>query len=127
MEKMTSEELQFGIVELMGHKVIAGAISKSELLGSPMLRVDVPETKDFPKFTQFYGDGSIYCVTFTSEDVAKTVAERAQVDPVAIYCPDLITVEKHNEVVDSLKDTINKLRFPALNVGDNTREDDLPV
>lgn len=45
---MSDEIQQWGIVvELMGHKVVAGLIQKSELLGKPMLRVDVPATSTF--------------------------------------------------------------------------------
>ena len=38
-----NEEIKsWAIVELMGHKVVAGLIQKSEMLGKPLLRVDVP-------------------------------------------------------------------------------------
>jgi hypothetical protein len=46
---------QWGIVELMGHKVVAGRISKSEEFGTVLLRVDVPATSAYPEFTQMYG------------------------------------------------------------------------
>jgi len=65
---------QYAIVELMGHKVVAGLVSKSEMLGKPMLRVDVPATSAYPEFTQFYGETAIYCVTFVSEEVAQLTA-----------------------------------------------------
>lgn len=95
---MSEETQQWGIVELMGHKVVAGLISKSEMLGKPMLRVDVPSTTAYQAFTQFYGESSIYCVTFTSEEVALRTAEQCKVNPVSVYVPDLITKEKYDEV-----------------------------
>lgn len=52
MAKIEPEVQQFGIVELMRHKVVAGRIEKSELLGKPMLRVDIPATSAYPAFTQ---------------------------------------------------------------------------
>jgi hypothetical protein len=80
---------QWAIVELMGHKVVAGLASKDEMLGKPMLRVDVPATKDYPAFTQMFGESAIYCVTFVSEPVALAAAEQCHANPVAIYVPDL--------------------------------------
>jgi len=74
----------------MGHKVVAGMISKSEMLGKPMLRVDVPKTSTYGEYTQFYGETAIYCVTFVSEAVARLTAEQAKVNPVSVYVPDLI-------------------------------------
>lgn len=100
----------WGIVELMGHKIVAGQIQKSELLGKPMLRVDVPATPVYPAFTQFYGDSAIYCVTFTSAEVAELTAQRISVNPVSVYMPDLITVEQHEAQVDALKDRIRDLQ-----------------
>lgn len=95
---MTDEIKQWGIVELMGHKVVAGLIQKSELLGKPMLRVDVQATSTFSEFTQFYGEAAIYCVTFTSQEVARRTAEQCQVNPVSVYVPDLVSSEKYEEL-----------------------------
>lgn len=116
----------WGIVELMGHKVVAGLISKSEMLGKPLLRVDVPATTGYGEFTQFYGEAAIYCVTFTSEQVARLTAEKIKVNPVSVYVPDLITREKHEEVVNAYERQIERLRQPGLPAGAHTApaEDD---
>lgn len=100
---MDENESNWGIVELMGHKVVAGRIQKSEMLGKPMLRVDIPQTSAYPEFTQFYGDSAIYCVTFTSKEVAKAAAESYKVNPVSVYVPDLVPVEKHAEIIEGIK------------------------
>ncbi len=117
------DEAQWAIVELMGHKVVAGKIQKSEMLGKPLLRVDVPETSAFPAFTQFYGEAAIYCVTFVSEEVANLTAEANQTNPVSVYVPDLIPPEKHREIVESLKGTIRELRHAQLGAGGETDSD----
>lgn len=101
---------EWAIVELMGHKVVAGLVSKSEMLGKPMLRVDVPATSTYQEFTQFYGESSIYCVTFVSEEVARLTAEQSKVNPVSVYVPDLITKTDHQKVVDRYQETIEALR-----------------
>jgi hypothetical protein len=104
---------QWGIVELMGHKVVAGAISKDEMCGKPMLRVDVPATSAFPAFTQFYGETAIYCVTFTSEEVATRTAEKCKINPVSVYVPDLVSMEQYDEMrkrADELQQQVYRLR-----------------
>lgn len=112
----------WGIVELMGHKVVAGMVSKSEMLGKPLLRVDVPPTSAYPEFTQFYGESAIYCVTFVSEEVARRTAEAQKVNPVSVYVPDLITREQLNETVKQYQEQINRLRaLPSGNPQMRTR------
>jgi len=105
-----NENEQWGIVELMGHKVVAGKVSKSEMLGAALMRVDVPATSTYPEFTQFYGTSAIYCVTFVSEEVARRTAEQTKVNPVSVYVPDLITREKLDEVVQQYEKRLERLR-----------------
>lgn len=105
---------QWAVVELMGHKTVAGLVSKTEMLGKALLRIDVPATERFPAFTQLYGEAAIYCVTFASEEVACRVADAVQVNPVSVYAPDLITPEQHALEVRQLRETIQRLRaLPA--------------
>jgi hypothetical protein len=101
---------QWAIVELMGHKIVAGLASKDEMLGKPMLRVDVPETKGYPAFTQMYGESAIYCVTFVSEEVARLTAEQCKINPVAVYVPDLVTRQQHESELDELRRHIDVSR-----------------
>lgn len=89
----------WAIVELMGRKVVAGYAAKSEFLGKPMLRVDVPQTSAFDAYTQFYGESAIYCVTIVSEQVARTVAESHKINPISVYTPELITRQKYDEML----------------------------
>ena len=62
----------WGIVELMGHRRVAGRVSEVEQYGATMLRVDVPQGDDW--VTQFYGGSAIYCLTPTTEAIARQVA-----------------------------------------------------
>ena len=119
MDNLNDDIKSWGIVELMGHKVVAGLISKSEMLGKPMLRVDVPATSTYGEFTQFYGESAIYCVTFVSEEVARLTAEQTKVNPVSVYVPDLITVERHKEVVQRYDEQIERLKQRALPAGES--------
>lgn len=73
----------WAIVELMGHRRLAGLVSQAEQFGVAMLRVDVPGENGEVSATQFYGGSSIYCLTPTTEEIARAVALRNRPEPVA--------------------------------------------
>jgi hypothetical protein len=68
----------WAILELMGHRRLAGHVSFT--LG--LLRIDIPST---PAVTQFYGMASIYCLTPTTEEIAKALAQQLNTQPVNRY------------------------------------------
>jgi len=110
MNELPNDEGQWAIVELMGHKVVAGRVCKSEMMGGPLLRVDVPATSAYPEYTQFYGTAAIYALTFVSEEVARRTAEHQQVNPVSVYVPELVTIEKFKEAQERWEEKISQLR-----------------
>lgn len=70
------------LVELFGHQKIAGMCSEQNIAGTNMLRVDVPETKQNPKFTKFFGSSSIYAITPIDEDTCLMYAKSINVAPI---------------------------------------------
>jgi hypothetical protein len=116
---------QWAIVELMGHKLVAGLVCKDEMLGKPMLRVDVPATTAYPAYTQMYGESAIYCVTFVSEEVAQRTAEQCRINPVSVYVPDLIPRQEHEAEIDRLHAEIVALER-GLPAPDDGEPDDEP-
>lgn len=72
----------WAIVELMGHRRLAGWATDEEVAGVTMLRIDVPEVGGHAACTQYYHPQAIYCLTPTTEDVARVVAERDRPQPV---------------------------------------------
>lgn len=73
----------WAILELMGHRRLAGFVRDVEMFGGRMCRIDVPgPVGGEPKATQFYAAGAIYCVTPTTEETARRVAETGDVAPV---------------------------------------------
>lgn len=80
----------WAILELMGHRRLAGLVSEQEIGGSGFLRLDVPgpSTSDGPSgpsdfiATQFYSPSAVYCLTPTSEEMARAVAASNQPRPV---------------------------------------------
>ncbi len=73
------------ILELMGHRRMAGLVSEQVIAGQAFLRIDVPNTPAQPAFTQFYGAGSVYCMTPTTEEIARAVAAQSYTRPVERY------------------------------------------
>ena len=76
MESKAFEE--WAIIELMGHRKLAGTVSEHSIGGASFIRVDIPDST-----TQFYNPSAVYCITPTTEDLVKEVAE--------IYKPEPIT------------------------------------
>jgi hypothetical protein len=71
----------WAIAELMGHRRLGGFVREVELAGAKMLRIDVPGEGD-KQTTQFYGANALFCLTPTTEEIARSVARGAQPAPV---------------------------------------------
>lgn len=77
----------WGILELMGHRKLAGKLSTQKVAGASFLRIDIPARKDTAvetEFvaTQFVNPTSIYAMHPTTEEVARAVAALIAPDPV---------------------------------------------
>lgn len=80
-----SEPLEtWAILELMGHRRLAGFLTEAEVAGAKMLRIDVPG-RDGQMTTQFYAPAAVYAITPTTEELARRFAEHAQPRPVSVY------------------------------------------
>lgn len=64
------------VVEMMGHRKLAGYVREVTVAGAGLLRVDVPgdEAAGVQPATQFYPPSAIYCLTPTTEEIARTAA-----------------------------------------------------
>jgi hypothetical protein len=87
----------WAILELMGHRRIAGLVSEQTIGGQAMLRIDIPATTNQEAFTQYYGAGSVYCMTPTTEEIARAVAERCFIRPVEQFELRSLTHEESTE------------------------------
>jgi len=80
---MTDEAFEgWVILELMGHRRLGGYLREQEIGGVSFLRLDIPEMDGIPAATQFYGAGSVYCITPTTEEVARLCAKVNRPEPV---------------------------------------------
>lgn len=81
----------WALLELMGHRKLAGKVSEQVIAGAALLRIDVP-TGPETSVTQFYGGSAIYCITPTTEEIARKVAVHYQPQPVTpweLRAPDV--------------------------------------
>lgn len=69
----------WAVLELMGHRRLAGYVSEQQVFGVTMLRIDIPGE---PEMTQMYAPGAVYCLTPTSEQTARRVATMGRPTPV---------------------------------------------
>jgi hypothetical protein len=72
----------WAILELMGHRRLGGYVRQVEMFGAAMCRIDIPGADDQSEATQFYSGASIYCLTPTTEEVARAVAATNRPAPV---------------------------------------------
>lgn len=76
----------WAILELMGHRRLGGMVEQVEFAGAAMVRIDVYlPGKDTPEMTQLYGGSAIYCLTPTTEEIARGIAARNCPQPVTRY------------------------------------------
>lgn len=73
----------WAILELMGHRKMAGRVSEAVVGGASFVRIDVPADGDAAPATQFYAPGAVYCITPTTEEMARAVAETCRPAPVS--------------------------------------------
>jgi hypothetical protein len=73
----------FAILELMGHRKLAGRLAEQEIAGQAFVRIDIPGPPgEADTATQFYSAAAIYAITPTTEEIARAVAAGHQPQPV---------------------------------------------
>lgn len=71
---------QWAILELLGHVKVAGLVTEESHFGTALGRIDIP-ADDGTMTTQYFGGASIYRLTPTTEEIARSVAVRNQPTP----------------------------------------------
>lgn len=114
---------QWAIVEIFGHKTVAGKVTKDTSL-FPMLRIDVPATTIYPSYTIEHGPSAVFSILYVSEDIARSTAEALKIDPITVYNPELITREQFDRMQDEYRQSLAKLRaLPKPNDENDNQED----
>ena len=74
------------ILELMGHRKLAGYCEPRQVAGAAMLRVDVPQADERnPAYTTFVGGQSLYSFTKVDEQTARDFVTVHKPKPVEQY------------------------------------------
>lgn len=74
----------YAILELMGHRRLAGRLSEATIAGANFVRIDIPGA-DGVVATQFYSPQAVYAITPTTEAIARSVALHNQPEPVRMW------------------------------------------
>ena len=85
----------WAILELMGHRWLAGYVQEATIAGGAFIRIDVADgtiddvpdclqnvPPDDATATQFYSPAAVYCITPTTEAMARAVARGNKPAPV---------------------------------------------
>lgn len=72
----------WAILELMGHVRLAGRVTEESHFGVALGRIDIPTAAGDGYTTQYFGGASIYRLTPTTEEIARSVAVHSQPRPV---------------------------------------------
>ncbi len=82
----------WAILELMGHRKLGGWVTEQEVAGAAFVRIDVPGPDnpvdpmgEVALATQFYSPSAVYCITPTTEEIARAVAANTSPAPVSRY------------------------------------------
>jgi hypothetical protein len=73
----------WAILELMGHRRLAGYLTEQQVAGAGFVRIEIPGPEGPDDVTQFYAPGAIYCITPTTEATARRVALLGRPQPVS--------------------------------------------
>lgn len=72
-------------LEIMGHQTFGGLVSEQTLAGSAFIRLDIPAIPGQAPQTKFFNPASVYCITPTSEEVARGIAQTIEHKPISRY------------------------------------------
>jgi hypothetical protein len=98
----------WAVLELMGHRKLAGIVSEQAMFGTGLIRIDVPSGEGYS--TQFYAPSALYALTPCSEELARAFAQQHQPRPVERWElpappePEVQQVRRSQDHEDELED-----------------------
>lgn len=75
----------WAILELMGHRKLAGMVQTETLGGAPFIRIDVYSSDEKIEVTQFYNPSSVYCITPTTKELSVQYTKNNYQKPIHRY------------------------------------------
>jgi hypothetical protein len=93
---------QWAILELLGHRRLAGCVSEETIAGVSMLRIDIPAGDSLNLAagytTQYYSPSALYCLTPTTEAIVRVFCKTNQPTPIQRW--ELRTLEPSASATD---------------------------
>ena len=77
----------WAIVDIFGHQKFAGRVTEQSIGGASFVRIDIPQVEDHPAYTKLFGAAAIYCITPTTEELARKAVDYCHSEPISIYIP----------------------------------------
>jgi hypothetical protein len=75
----------WAVVELLGHRRLAGRVTEQTIAGSGFLRIDIPGEGDVFQQTHLVNPSSIYAITRVSEETARVAALASVPEPISVW------------------------------------------
>jgi hypothetical protein len=76
---------EWAILELFGHKRLAGLVSAVTVAGGAFLRVDVPDENGQTEYTRYYNPSAIYSMSPVDQPLAVAFAQKVKEPPITRY------------------------------------------
>jgi hypothetical protein len=74
---------EWAVIELLGHRRVAGRVREVQIAGAGFLRIDIPPTQGHAAQTQYVSPGSVYALHPVTEQVATASAANCRPEPIA--------------------------------------------
>lgn len=119
---MTEQKEFWGIIELFGHTVMAGSISKSEI--GDFIQINVPDCGPIPAWSKILNPKAIYALTPTTEEVARQKADELKSMPIHKWDTEQLLKNRFAELEEEGK---IKMLEPAKAQVDDWEEEEEPL
>lgn len=73
---------QHCVIELLGHRRLAGRVREAQIAGAGFLRIDIPATDGYPEQTDYVSPSAVYALHPVDAATAAKVAAHCRPEPV---------------------------------------------
>lgn len=115
---MENQTKFWAIVELFGHTVLAGEVSKCEI--GDFVQINVPEVGSIPAWTKMVNPKAIYAINPTTEEVARNKAESLKAMPIERWDTEQLIKNRFAEMEEQ-----GKIKMLEAQPVEEVEEDDI--
>lgn len=96
MQENQNQTKFWAIVELFGHTILAGEVSKCEI--GDFVQINIPDVGIIPSWSKMVNPKAIYAITPCTEKVAKSKAESLKSMPIDRWDTERLLNNRFNEM-----------------------------